>query len=119
MYLLACWASAAPRISEGAAASSSRSPINAASDDMENKMIFIIFSCAFPQTFVRGSFVVKFPPCTVAFSEHRLRHYPVRAPFGADEYFLAMEAKVDPSRMHRSFYDICNQLAWHIVRSPV
>lgn len=73
----------------------------------------------FPQAHVLAGALVKVAPCTVAFTEDELRHYPVRAPFGADEYFLAMKATVDQSRTYRYFSDIWNQLAWYIARSPV
>jgi len=78
-----------------------------------------LWTAPFPKTHVRGACIVKFPPCTVAFSERRLRHYPVRTPFGADEYFMATEANIDPSRVYTAFYDTFNRIAWHIARDPV
>jgi len=76
-----------------------------------------LWTSPFPRTFVRGACIVKFPPCTVAFTEHELRHYPVRTPFGADEYFITMEHKVDPSRTHTVHSDTWNQVAWHIAKA--
>ena len=70
----------------------------------------------YPDTYVRGSCVLLRAGCLLGFDEDTLHNWPVRAPYGADEYFLAVKSNVPRHRTRVAFYDQLSSIGIHIAR---
>lgn len=69
----------------------------------------------FPQQHLMAAAIIKTKRCKMGFTAEDVKSFPVRAPYGADEYFMTVMPKIGLSDMHTVFSDNWEALAWHTI----
>jgi len=70
----------------------------------------------YPKSYVRASCILKLAGCKLSFSESTVRNWPVRAPYGADEYFIATMAAVQPRLVRVGHFDLLSEIGINLAR---
>jgi hypothetical protein len=69
------------------------------------------------QTYVRASTVLKKSNCPPPFAAHDLYNFPIRTPYGADEYFLATQVHVPQGKRAIMHLSPLSQLGWYFAQN--
>ena len=78
-----------------------------------------LWTSPFPQSHIRASTVVKLKSCKVAFTQTDVMTFPLRMPYGADEYFLTLYSRVDEAHKNNVFQNAFVNIGWHLARDAV
>lgn len=78
-----------------------------------------LWSSSFLKTYVKASTVIKKASCPAPFTVDHLQNFPIRTPYGADEYFLTTQVHVPPGKRAAFHTQILARIAFYFAPTKI